>query len=128
MSASPTPFRPALTASLLTAAAGGAITVAALSAAPAGVRPELGAAAACGVLLLCAAAFAVTWYARTARALNRRAGALSGELTSRDAALASRGGPEGGDRSVSTSASSGKYLVSGFPVREPRTISSPSRC
>ncbi|MFC5905168.1 ATP-binding protein [Streptomyces zhihengii] len=88
MSASPTPFRPALTASLLTAAAGGAITVAALSAAPAGVRPELGAAAACGVLLLCAAAFAVTWYARTARALNRRAGALSGELTSRDAALA----------------------------------------
>lgn len=88
MSASPTPFRPALIVSLLTAAASGALAAAAVLAAPAGVRPELGAAAAGGVLLLGAAAFAVTWYARTARALNRRAGALSAELTARDAALA----------------------------------------
>ncbi|MFB7586815.1 ATP-binding protein [Streptomyces sp. NPDC056169] len=85
MSASPTPFRPALIASLLTLAAGGALAVAATTAAPAGVRPALGWFAACGVLLLSAAAFATTWYARTARTLGRRAEVLTAELASRDA-------------------------------------------
>ncbi|QPK49708.1 ATP-binding protein [Streptomyces gardneri] len=85
MSASPTPFRPALIASLLTLAAGGALAVAATTAAPAGVRPALGWFAACGVLLLSASAFAVTWYARTSRVLARRAEVLAAELASRDA-------------------------------------------
>ncbi|MER5309320.1 ATP-binding protein [Streptomyces sp. NPDC002773] len=85
MSASPTPFRPALTAALLTAAASGALAAAATTAAPAGVRPALGWFALCGVLLLSAAAFSVTWYARTARALGRRAEVLTAELASRDA-------------------------------------------
>ncbi|MEU3750381.1 MULTISPECIES: sensor histidine kinase [Streptomyces] len=85
MSASPSPFRPALIASLLTLAAGGALAVAATTAAPAGVRPSLGWFAACGVLLLSAAAFAVTWYARTSRALARRAEVLAAELASREA-------------------------------------------
>ncbi|MFE5711084.1 ATP-binding protein [Streptomyces sp. NPDC056501] len=85
MSASPTPFRPALISSLLTLAAGGALAVAATTAAPAGVRPALGWFAACGVLLLSAAAFAVTWYARTSRTHLRRAEVLTAELASRDA-------------------------------------------
>ncbi|MEU3688454.1 ATP-binding protein [Streptomyces narbonensis] len=85
MSASPTPFRPALIASLLTLAAGGALAVAATTAAPAGVRPALGWFAVCGVLLLSASAFAVTWYARTSRALARRAEVLAAELASREA-------------------------------------------
>ncbi|MFD3335652.1 ATP-binding protein [Streptomyces sp. NPDC058700] len=85
MSASPTPFRPALIAALLTAAASGALAAAATTAAPAGVRPALGWFTVCGVLLLSAAAFAVTWYTRTARALARRAEVLSAELASRDA-------------------------------------------
>ncbi|MFF8840251.1 ATP-binding protein [Streptomyces sp. NPDC015130] len=85
MSASPTPFRPALIASLLTLTAGGALAVAATTAAPTGVRPALGWFAACGVLLLSAATFAVTWYAHTSRALARRAEVLAAELASRDA-------------------------------------------
>ncbi|WP_328940373.1 ATP-binding protein [Streptomyces sp. NBC_00250] len=88
MSASPTPFRPALTASLLTAAAGGALAVAAVAAAPGGVRAPLGWFAACGVLLLSAAAFAVTWYGRTSRVLARRAETLAAELASKDAYVA----------------------------------------
>uniref|UniRef100_UPI00296667AA sensor histidine kinase n=1 Tax=Streptomyces sp. SJL17-1 TaxID=2967223 RepID=UPI00296667AA len=88
MSASPTPFRPALTASLLTAAAGGALTAAAAAAAPGGVRAPLGWFAACGVLLLSAAAFAVTWYGRTSRVLARRAETLAAEVASKDAYVA----------------------------------------
>ncbi|GAA2774472.1 sensor histidine kinase [Streptomyces showdoensis] len=88
MSASPTPFRPALTASLLTAAAGGALSAAAVAAAPGEVRVPLGWFAACGVLLLSAAAFAVTWYGRSSRALSRRAEGLAAELASKDAYLA----------------------------------------
>ncbi|WP_329274683.1 ATP-binding protein [Streptomyces sp. NBC_00691] len=88
MSASPTPFRPALTASLLTAAAGGALAVASVAAAPGGVRTPLGWFAACGVLLLSAAAFAVTWYGRTARVLARRAETLASEVASKDAYVA----------------------------------------
>ncbi|MFF5922077.1 ATP-binding protein [Streptomyces flavochromogenes] len=88
MSASPTPFRPALTASLLTAAAGGALAAAAVAAAPGEVREPLGWFAACGVLLLSAAAFAVTWYGRTARVLARRSETLAAEVASKDAYLA----------------------------------------
>ncbi|MFF3842597.1 ATP-binding protein [Streptomyces sp. NPDC001930] len=88
MSASPTPFRPALTASLLTAAAGGALAVAAVAAAPGSVRAPLGWFAACGVLLLSAAAFAVTWYGRTSRVLARRAETLAAEVASKDAYIA----------------------------------------
>ncbi|MFE5796117.1 ATP-binding protein [Streptomyces sp. NPDC056503] len=90
MSASPTPFRPALIASLLTLAAGGALTAAATSAAPAEVRPSLAWFAVCGVLLLAAAAFAVTWYARTARGLARRAERLTAQVASQDAYAAQR--------------------------------------
>ncbi|MER7620885.1 ATP-binding protein [Streptomyces sp. NPDC126503] len=90
MSASSTPFRPALTASLLTAAAGGALAAAAVSAAPAGVRPALGWFAVCGVVLLSAAAFAVTWYGRTARALARKAERLTAQVASQDAYAAQR--------------------------------------
>ncbi|MFE6068764.1 ATP-binding protein [Streptomyces sp. NPDC056525] len=88
MSASPTPFRPALTASLLTAAAGGALALSAVAAAPIGVRAPLGWFAACGVLLLSAAAFAVTWYGRTSRVLARRAETLAAEVASKDAYVA----------------------------------------
>ncbi|MCB8906911.1 MULTISPECIES: sensor histidine kinase KdpD [unclassified Streptomyces] len=88
MSASPTPFRPALTASLLTAAAGGALALSAVAAAPGGVRAPLGWFAACGVLLLSAAAFAVTWYGRTSRVLARRAETLAAEVASKDAYVA----------------------------------------
>ncbi|MFE0647108.1 ATP-binding protein [Streptomyces sp. NPDC059534] len=88
MSASPTPFRPALTASLLTAAAGGALSAAAVAAAPGEVRVPLGWFAACGILLLSAAAFAVTWYGRTSRVLSRRAETLAAEVASKDAYLA----------------------------------------
>ncbi|MFJ6517206.1 signal transduction histidine kinase [Streptomyces filamentosus] len=90
MSASPTPFRPALIASLLTLAAGGALTAAATSAAPAEVRPSLGWFAACGVLLLAAATFAVTWYARTARVLAKRAERLAAQVASQDTYAAQR--------------------------------------
>ncbi|MFJ5136138.1 ATP-binding protein [Streptomyces sp. NPDC088707] len=85
MSASPSPFRPALTASLLTAAAGGALAVASVAAAPGGVRAPLGWFAVCGVLLLSASAFAVTWYGRTSRLLARRAETLAAEVASKDA-------------------------------------------
>ncbi|MFE5942006.1 ATP-binding protein [Streptomyces sp. NPDC056480] len=88
MSASPSPFRPALTASLLTAAAGGALAVASVAAAPGGVRAPLGWFAVCGVLLLSAAAFAVTWYGRTSRVLARRAETLATDAASKDAYVA----------------------------------------
>ncbi|MFJ2056064.1 sensor histidine kinase [Streptomyces sp. NPDC087908] len=88
MSASPTPFRPALTASLLTAAAGGALSAAAVAAAPGEVRTPLGWFAACGVLLLSAAAFAVTWYGRTARVLARRADTLAADVASKEVYMA----------------------------------------
>ncbi|MFI8287675.1 sensor histidine kinase [Streptomyces sp. NPDC085614] len=90
MSASSTPFRPALIASLLTAAAGGALAAAAAAAAPAEVRPALGWFAACGVLLLSAAAFAVTWYGRTSRTLSRRAETLAAEIASKEAYFSRR--------------------------------------
>ncbi|MEU8760213.1 ATP-binding protein [Streptomyces sp. NPDC048659] len=85
MTASPTPFRPALIASLLTAAAGGALTVAAVTAAPADVRSPIAWFAACGVLLLSAAACAVTWYARALRIQTKRAERLAAQVSSQDA-------------------------------------------
>ncbi|MET9539442.1 ATP-binding protein [Streptomyces sp. NPDC006553] len=88
MSASPSPFRPALTASLLTAAAGGALAAASVAAAPGGVRAPLGWFAVCGVLLLSSAAFAVTWYGRTSRVLARRVETLAADVASKDAYLA----------------------------------------
>ncbi|MEU6623839.1 ATP-binding protein [Streptomyces litmocidini] len=88
MSAPSTPFRPALLASLLTAAVGGALAAAATAAAPPEIRPALGWFSGGGVLLLAAAAFAVTWYGRTSRSLGRRAEALAAELASREAQVA----------------------------------------
>ncbi|MFE0704198.1 ATP-binding protein [Streptomyces sp. NPDC058872] len=85
MSAPSTPFRPALLASLLTAAVGGALAVAATAAAPDGIRPALGWFTSGGVLLLSAAAFAVTWYGRTSRALAKKVENLTAEAASRDA-------------------------------------------
>ncbi|MFB7517279.1 sensor histidine kinase [Streptomyces sp. NPDC056144] len=85
MSASPTPFRPALIASLLTAAAGGALTVAAVTAAPPDMRFPIAWFAACGVLLLSAAACAVTWYARALRIQTKRAERLAAQVSSQDA-------------------------------------------
>ncbi|MFI1655802.1 sensor histidine kinase [Streptomyces sp. NPDC020472] len=85
MSAPSTPLRPALLASLLTAAVGGALAVAATAAAPAGIRPALGWFAGGGALLLAAAAFAVTWYGRTSRSLSRRVEALTAELAAQEA-------------------------------------------
>ncbi|WP_426404783.1 ATP-binding protein [Streptomyces sp. R-07] len=88
MSAPSTPFRPALLASLLTAAVGGALAVAATAAAPAEVRPALGWFTGGGVLLLAAATCAVTWYGRTSRSLSRSVEALTAELASREAQAA----------------------------------------
>ncbi len=90
MSASPTPFRPALIASVLTVAAGGALVAAATSAAPAEVRAPLAWFTICGVLLLAAAAFAVTWYARTARGLAKRAERLAAQVASQETYAAQR--------------------------------------
>ncbi|MCZ0982436.1 hypothetical protein O1L60_35730 [Streptomyces diastatochromogenes] len=88
MSAPSTPFRPALLASSLTAVAGGALVVAAVAAVPSEIRPALGWFTGGGVLLLAAAAFAVTWYGRTARSLSRRAETLTSELAAREALAA----------------------------------------
>ncbi|MER7952306.1 ATP-binding protein [Streptomyces sp. NPDC096079] len=85
MSAPSTPFRPALLASLLTAAAGGALAIAATAAAPAEIRSALGWFAGGGVLLLAAAACAVTWYGRTSRSLSLRVEALTSELAALEA-------------------------------------------
>ncbi|MFD8011627.1 sensor histidine kinase [Streptomyces sp. NPDC058955] len=90
MSASPTPFRPALIASVLTVAAGGALVGAATSAAPAEVRTPLAWFAVCAVLLLAAAAFAVTWYARTARGLAKQAERLTAQVSSQATYAAQR--------------------------------------
>ncbi|MFE2163711.1 ATP-binding protein [Streptomyces sp. NPDC059447] len=88
MSASPTPFRPSVIALLLTAVGGGTLATAAVAAAPAGVQAPLGWFAGFGVLLLAAAAFAVSWYGRTSREHRSHAESLARELASRDAYLA----------------------------------------
>lgn len=88
MTAPPSPLRPSALALLITAAAGGALSTAAVAAAPSSVRVPLAWFSGSGVLLLAIAAFAVTWSARTARLLRGRASGLTGEITSRDAYIA----------------------------------------
>ncbi|MFD3546947.1 ATP-binding protein [Streptomyces sp. NPDC058655] len=85
MTASPSPLRPAALALLITAAAGGALSTAAVAAAPSAVRVPLGWFSASGVLLLAIAAFAVTWSARSVRVLRGRVSVLTGEIAARDA-------------------------------------------
>lgn len=88
MTAPPSPLRPSALALLITAAAGGALSTAAVAAAPSSVRVPLAWFSGSGVLLLAIAAFAVTWSARTARVLRGKVSGLTGEITSRDAYIA----------------------------------------
>ncbi|MFD3806832.1 sensor histidine kinase [Streptomyces sp. NPDC058619] len=88
MTAPPSPLRPSALALLITAAAGGALSTAAVAAAPSSVRVPLAWFSGSGVLLLAIAAFAVTWSARTARLLRGKVSGLTGEITSRDAYIA----------------------------------------
>ncbi|MFI5866151.1 sensor histidine kinase [Streptomyces sp. NPDC051546] len=88
MTASPSPLRPSALALLITAVAGGALTTAAVAAAPASIATALGWFAGAGVLLLSVAAFAVTWGARTSRIQRARISGLSTELMARDAHIA----------------------------------------
>ncbi|MFD5144769.1 sensor histidine kinase [Streptomyces sp. NPDC058401] len=88
MTASPSPLRPSALALLITAVAGGALTTAAVAAAPASIATALGWFAGAGVLLLSVAAFAVTWGARTSRIQRGRITGLSTELMARDAHIA----------------------------------------
>lgn len=88
MTAPPSPLRPSALALLITAAAGGALSTAAVAAAPSSVRVPLAWFSGSGVLLLAIAAFAVTWSARTARRLRGQVSGLTGEITSRDAYIA----------------------------------------
>ncbi|UQW99736.1 roadblock/LC7 domain-containing protein [Streptomyces sp. RerS4] len=88
MTASPSPLRPSALALLITAAVTGALSTAAVAAAPTAVQVPLGWFAASGSLLLAVAAFALTWSLRANRTLRRRLSGLTGELTARDAHIA----------------------------------------
>ncbi|MFF4319032.1 ATP-binding protein [Streptomyces sp. NPDC001568] len=88
MTASPSPLRPAVLALLITAVATGALSMAAVAAAPASVREPLGWFSASGSLALSVAACALTWTARSSRLLRGRLTALGRELADRDAHLA----------------------------------------
>ncbi|MCX5195199.1 ATP-binding protein [Streptomyces sp. NBC_00249] len=88
MTASPSPLRPALLALLVTAVATGALSTAAVAAAPSAVQYPLGWFAAFGSLLLTVAACAVTWQSRTARTLRARVTYLTGEVSARDGYIA----------------------------------------
>ncbi|MFF5702999.1 ATP-binding protein [Streptomyces sp. NPDC012794] len=88
MTASPTPLRPSALALLVTAAAAGALSTAAVAAAPSAVQVPLAWFSFSGSLLLAVAACAVTWWARTARQLRGRLSHLAGELSARDAHIA----------------------------------------
>ncbi|MCX5409437.1 ATP-binding protein [Streptomyces sp. NBC_00335] len=88
MTASPSPLRPSALALLITAVAGGALTTAAVAAAPSSIATALGWFAGAGVLLLAVAAFAVTWCARTSRTQRGRISGLSAELVARDGHIA----------------------------------------
>ncbi|MCJ0869868.1 sensor histidine kinase KdpD [Streptomyces sp. AP-93] len=88
MTASPSPLRPSALALLITAVAGGALTTAAVAAAPSSIATALGWFAGAGVLLLAVAAFAVTWCARTSRTQRGRISGLSAELAARDGHIA----------------------------------------
>ncbi|MCX5380047.1 sensor histidine kinase [Streptomyces sp. NBC_00091] len=88
MTASPSPLRPSALALLLTAVAAGAVSTAAVAAAPSAVRTPLAWFSFSGALLLAVAACAVTWWAHSARLLRGRLTALAGELSARDAYIA----------------------------------------
>lgn len=88
MTASPSPLRPSALALLITAVAGGALTTAAVAAAPSSIATALGWFAGAGVLLLAVSAFAVTWCARTSRVQRARISGLSAELVARDGHIA----------------------------------------
>ncbi|WP_424214983.1 ATP-binding protein [Streptomyces sp. BI20] len=87
MTASPSPLRPSALALVATSAVGGAISTAAVAAAPEAVRLPLGWFAGAGTLLLALAACALTWSWHTRRELRRRAARLTEELASREARL-----------------------------------------
>lgn len=88
MTAPPSPLRPSALALLITAVAGGALTTAAVAAAPSSIATALGWFAGAGVLLLAVSAFAVTWCARTSRVQRARISGLSAELVARDGHIA----------------------------------------
>ncbi|MET9608190.1 ATP-binding protein [Streptomyces sp. NPDC006512] len=88
MTASPSPLRPSALALLITAVATGALSMAAVAAAPSSVREPLAWFSASGSLVLAVAACALTWTARSARLLRVRLSLLTRELADRDAHLA----------------------------------------
>ncbi|GLX16925.1 sensor histidine kinase [Streptomyces lavendulae] len=88
MTASPSPLRPSALALLVTAAAAGALSTAAVAAAPSAVQTPLAWFSFSGSLLLAVAAGAVTWWARSARELRGRLSHLTGELHTREAYIA----------------------------------------
>ncbi|WP_405496905.1 sensor histidine kinase [Streptomyces sp. NBC_00096] len=88
MTASPSPLRPSALALLITAVAGGALSTAAVAAAPSSIRTPLAWFSGAGVLLLAVAAFAVTWSARTSRIQRGRISGLAAELAARDGHIA----------------------------------------
>ncbi|MFE4637199.1 sensor histidine kinase [Streptomyces sp. NPDC056773] len=88
MTASPSPLRPSALALLITAVAGGALTTAAVAAAPASIATALGWFSGAGVMLLAVSAFAVTWSTRTARIQRARISGLSSELAASDGHIA----------------------------------------
>ncbi|MET9466491.1 ATP-binding protein [Streptomyces sp. NPDC006544] len=88
MTASPSPLRPSALALLITAVAGGAFSTAAVAAAPSSITTPLAWFSGAGVLLLSVAAFAVTWYSRTARTHRSRISGLTAELAARDGHIA----------------------------------------
>ncbi|MEU8773643.1 ATP-binding protein [Streptomyces sp. NPDC048606] len=88
MTASPSPLRPSALALLITAAVTGALSTAAVAAAPSAVQTPLGWFAASGSLLLAVAAYALTWSVRANRTLRGRLSGLTGELAARDAHIA----------------------------------------
>ncbi|MGO4460638.1 sensor histidine kinase [Streptomyces sp. M-16] len=88
MTASPSPLRPSALALLVTAAATGTFSMAAVAAAPSSIQVPLGWFAASGSLLLAVAACAVTWWARSARQLRGRLSEVTRDITDRDAHIA----------------------------------------
>ncbi|MFJ3879040.1 sensor histidine kinase [Streptomyces sp. NPDC090077] len=88
MTAPPSPLRPSALALLVTAAAAGALSTAAVAAAPTAVQTPLAWFSFSGSLLLAVAAGAVTWWERTARELRGRLSHLTGELQLRDGYIA----------------------------------------
>ncbi|ATZ28465.1 sensor histidine kinase [Streptomyces lavendulae] len=88
MTASPSPLRPSALALLVTAAATGTFSMAAVAAAPSSIRVPLGWFAASGSLLLAVAACAVTWWARNARQLRAQVSALTADVAVREAHIA----------------------------------------